>query len=80
MSALLLFVLLIALFVVCNASTAFDTSLQPKEEKIIGSKAHKSIADIVAKATGKIDKTKTKLKEEAVIVPQKGNVDVNLLR
>jgi len=40
--------------------TQFDNSLKPPEEKLKTSRAHKSIADIISKAAGKIEKTRTK--------------------
>lgn len=58
----LLFILFLVIVLLDGvaSSTAFDNSLKPQEEKIVGSKTHKSVADIVAKATGKLDKTKAK--------------------
>lgn len=55
---MLSFLILVA--VQCGAEgTEYDTSLKPAAEKLVGSKAQRSIADIVAKATGKIGKTKS---------------------
>jgi hypothetical protein len=42
------------------ASTEFDNSLKPAVEAVTGSRTQKSVADIVAKATGKLDKSKAK--------------------
>lgn len=43
-----------------STGTQFDNSLKPPEEKEKTSRAHKSIADIISKAAGKIEKTRTK--------------------
>lgn len=45
---------------VYSTGTQFDNSLKPPEEKVKTSRAHKSIADIISKAAGKIEKTRTK--------------------
>lgn len=52
--------LCLALIAWCEADgTEYDNSLKPAVEKVVGSKAQRSIADIVSKATGKIGKTKS---------------------
>ena len=55
------------------SSTIFDTSTQPQTQSESSSttKAHKSIADIVAKATSKIGKTKTIQPEILIRQPEK---------
>ena len=48
------------LLVVSKASTEFDESLKPQVKKVTGSVTQKSVADILAQATGKLDKSKAK--------------------
>lgn len=67
-----LFVLVsILLARVYSTGTQFDNSLKPPEEKQKTSKAHKSIADIISKAAGKIDKTRTKPNVEVEVKQSK---------
>jgi hypothetical protein len=59
----------------CASSTAFDNSLKPQEETVLVSKAQKSVADIISKATGKIKKSKTK--QAAVTDPEARTTGAN---
>ena len=55
-----LLVICLVVLVVCSAGTEYDNSMKARPDQQKTSKAHKSIADIIAKAAGKIDKTRTK--------------------
>lgn len=58
---LLQFVLVFIAILACvNAGTEFDNSLKPAAESSAKSRTQQSVADIVARATGKLDKTKAK--------------------
>jgi hypothetical protein len=56
----LLALVLTALVSTAAGQTEFDNSLKPVAEKPAASKTQKSVADIVARATGKLDKSKAK--------------------
>jgi hypothetical protein len=56
----LLALVLAALVSMAAGQTEFDNSLKPVAEKPAASKTQKSVADIVARATGKLDKSKAK--------------------
>jgi hypothetical protein len=60
LTVICLLVCLLCMYCSTLASTEFDNSLKPAAEIVTGSKTQKSVADIVAKATGKLDKTKAK--------------------
>ena len=59
-SILFLLITSVIFLVALGIGTEFDSSLKAHPEKKTGSKAQKSIADIISKAAGKIDKTRTK--------------------
>jgi hypothetical protein len=56
----LLALVITALVSMAAGQTEFDNSLKPVAEKPAASKTQKSVADIVARATGKLDKSKAK--------------------
>lgn len=45
---------------VTAASTQLDESLKPQVKKVTGSATQRSVAEILAQATGKLDKSKAK--------------------
>jgi cobalamin biosynthesis protein CobD/CbiB len=61
MNSSMLLALAVAVLVYAAVSqTEFDNSFKPVAEKPAASKTQKSVADIVARATGKLDKSKAK--------------------